>query len=139
MSNPMKAEAVVDLEDGRQLTFVYDVNAWIDIGEEIGRMMGREADVELPEILKAMNDEDNPPGLKFQRVLVWGGLRKHHPEMSVHDAGAIMIEAAPAMQRAITAGMPQGGEGEPADGEPGPRQRKAGRGTVSATAGAGSA
>lgn len=139
MTNPFKAEAVVELGDGRKLTFVYDVNAWIDIGEELGKLNGGD-DVPLPEILKAMSDKDNPPSLKFQRILVWGGLRKHHPEMSIRDAGEIMVEAAPAMERAMAGGMPEAEEEvAPAEGGKDPIPTapppKAGRGTASATAG----
>jgi hypothetical protein len=120
MGSPLKTEATIELDDGRRLTFAYDVNAWIDIGEELGKLQGG-VDVELPEILKALSDKENPPSLKFQRVIVWGGLRKHHPEMTVRDAGAIMVEAAPAMERAMAGGLPQEEEGsadEAAEGPP---------------------
>lgn len=99
MSNPLKGEATVDLEDGRKLVLAFDVNAWIDIEEEVG--------MKTPEIIKALQDKDNPPGLAFQRAIIWGGLRKHHPEMSIRDAGEIMVEAAEAMAKALNGGMPQ--------------------------------
>jgi hypothetical protein len=123
MANPLKGEAEVTLDDGRKITMAFDVNAWIDIGDELG--------MEMPEILKALENKEKPPGLKFQRVLFWGGLRKHHPEMTLRDAGELMVEAAGALEKAMLGGMPQAeeGGGESSEG-PTPR-RKSGAGTKS--------
>lgn len=129
MANPMKAETVVELDDGRTVTMVFDVNAWIDIGDQLG--------MEVPEIIKVLQDEEKPPSLKMQRVIIWGALRKHHPEMSLRDAGEILAEAAEAMSKALAGGMPQQGEGMPADGEAGPPKAKRGAGTGSTRLGAG--
>jgi hypothetical protein len=124
MANPMKGEAEVALEDGRKLKFVFDVNAWIDVCDELG--------MEMDEVLAALRNKEKPPGLKFQRVLIWGGLRKHHPEMTVRDAGEIMLEAASAMEKAMVGGMPQADEEGGADPAEGPtKSRKAGAGTRS--------
>lgn len=140
MANPLKAESEVTLDDGRKLKFAFDLNAWIDIGEELGKLLGRDTDLTPDEIAKALADKDNPPGLKFQRVMFWGGLRKYHPEMTIRDAGAVMAEAAPAMERAMSGGQPIAEEGsaDSADENP-PQKKRSGRGTVSETLGAVSA
>lgn len=109
MANALKGEAEVVLKDGRKLMLVFDVNAWIDIGEELG--------IELPEIIRRLSDKDNPAGLKFQRTVMWGGLRKHHPEMSMRDAGEVLVEAAAAMAAGLNGGLPQTPEAEPDDEE----------------------
>lgn len=102
MSNPLKGESSVTLEDGRTLTLAFDVNAWIDIEGELG--------LETPEIIKALQNKENPPGLKFQRIIIWGGLRKYHPEMTLRDAGEVMAEAAEAMAKGLQGGLPQAEE-----------------------------
>jgi hypothetical protein len=135
VADPMKAETSVTLDDGRTLTFVFDLNAWIDIGEELGKERGK--DLTPDEVTALLTDKDNPPGLKFQRVMIWGGLRKYHPEMSVRDAGEVMVEASQAMEKAMAGGMPKQKEGSAgdADADP-PKRRKRGTGTLSTSAGA---
>lgn len=132
MANALNAEADFTLEDGRKFTLVFDLNAFIDIGEELGKARGK--DWTPDEIVDALKDEANPPGLKFQRVIIWGGLRKHHPEMTIRDAGEVMVAAADAMARALNGGMPEG-EDSADEADANPPKRKNGRGTASATAG----
>lgn len=122
MPDKTKGEATITLESGRELTFAFDVNAFIDIADEL--------QMDVPEVLKLIGDKDNPPGLKAQRVIFWGGLQKHHPEMTIRDAGEVMLEAAPAMAKAMGAAMPKAdeGAGEEADADP-PKPRGRGTGT----------
>lgn len=137
MANALKGEAAVDLEDGRKLTFCFDVNAWIDIGEELGKVRGK--DFTPDEIIAALQDKKNPPGLKLMRVMIWGGLRKYHPDMTIRDAGAIMAEAAPAMEAAMSNGLPVEEEGTAVEADANPPKSLNGRGTVSETVGQASA
>lgn len=128
MANPTKGETTVTLDDGRKLTFAFDVNAFIDISEQLG--------MKVPDIVKALSDKKNPPDLAFQRAVFWGGLQKYHPEMSIRDAGEVMLEAAPAMARAMDAAMPKDdGDGGEANSDPpkprhgnGTRRKPPGRG-----------
>jgi hypothetical protein len=126
MPDATKAEQTVVLDDGRKLQFVYDVNSWIDISDELG--------MEVPDIIAKLTDKANPPSLKVQRVIIWGGLRKHHSEMSIRDAGEVMVEAAVAMEKALGGSLPQAEEGTSADDEADPPRRR-GRGTASSKAG----
>lgn len=124
----MKGEADVSLKDGRKLKLCFDANAWVDVEDALG--------MKFPEILEALGDKENPPSLKMQRAVIWGGLQKHHPEMTVRDAGEILVEAAEAMAKAVGGGLPQpepeieedDEEAEPV-AAPNPR-RKAGAGTA---------
>lgn len=132
MRNAMNGESEVRLADGRVLRVVFDVNTWIDVCDQLG--------MEMPQVLEALQDEENPPGLKTQRVLFWASLQKHHPEMSLRDAGEIMVEAAEAMAKAISGGLPVAEEGSAGDASedpmPGAKTRaKRGAGIGSATPG----
>lgn len=100
MVDSTKGEVAVKLSDGREVTLAFDVNAFIDIAEHLG--------MEVPEVVAKLRDKKNPPGLKFQRAVMWGGLQKHHPELTIRDAGEIMVEAAEAMAKSIGAAMPEG-------------------------------
>jgi len=121
MAEPTKGEFPVTMADGRKITLAFDVNAFIDIGDQLG--MG------VPDVIKALGDKDNPPGLKFQRAVMWGGLQKHHPEMTIRDAGEILVEASEAMQKSIDAAMPKGDEEAGDDTDEGPQKPRRGTGT----------
>lgn len=112
--NPMKGESEVTLSDGRTLKFAFDANAWIDIEEMSREELG--ARLTMKQILDRLSPkegEDEPePDLKFQRLIIWAGLRKHQPEITIREAGAMLVEAAQAMADAVNGGMPQG-EDEP--------------------------
>lgn len=112
MPNPMKGEAEVKLADGRTLRMAFDANAWCAIEEQL--------DKGTPEILEEL--QSGRARMKTQRAMMWGGLRKHHPEISVEEAGEILIEAAQQLSDAIEGGLPQAGEGAPAEGDVDPPQ-----------------
>lgn len=128
MPNPHKGESEIELSDGRKLTLAFNANAWIEAEEQLGKP--------TPDIVDEL--QSGRASLKTQRALMWAGLRKHHPEIDIAEAGEILLEAAQQMAKAINGGMPQE-EAASGDGEAGPRKRSRGRGTGSATAGAASA
>lgn len=112
--NPMKGESEVTLDDGRTLKFAFDANAWIDIEEMSREELGEQLTMrQILERLSPKQDEEEPePDLKFQRLIIWAGLRKHQPNITIREAGAVLVEAAQAMADALTGSMPQG-EDEP--------------------------
>lgn len=121
MANPMKGESEVALEDGRKLKMVFNANAWIETEEVLGRP--------TPEIIDEL--QSGRASLKTQRAVIYGGLQKHHPEITLEEAGDILVEAAQAMAAGLAGGMPQAEEGAAADANAGPPKRKRGAGTSS--------
>lgn len=121
MANPIRGEAKVTLADGRVLQIVYDLNAWIDLEQQLG--------MKLPEIMETLKDKDNPPGLAFQRALFWAGLQKHHSEMTIRDAGEVMLEAAEPMAAAMEGGFPVEDDAEAGEAEADPPKPPRGTGT----------
>lgn len=117
--NPLKGEAEATLEDGRTLRLVFNANAWIAAEEVLGKT--------TPEILAEIASEK--ASLKTQRAIVWAGLRKHHPEIEIEEAGDLLVELAEAMSRGLTGGLPQAEEGASDDGEGPPRRKRGGAGT----------
>lgn len=132
MANPAKGEADIKLADGRQIKLVFDANAWCEIEDALGRTT---QDI-VADLKPRMADDGKtvlePPkaGLKVQRAIIWGGLRRYHPEFTIEQAGDILVEAAEGMAKAIGGGMPQA-EGEEAgeDAEPHPPKPSRGTGT----------
>jgi hypothetical protein len=98
MANPINGEAEVKLADGRTLKLAFDANAWVEVEEASG--------LEMPEIIEKLTT--GKVSMKLQRTIMWAGFRKYHPEIAIEEAGALLFEAADAMQRALGGGMPQG-------------------------------
>lgn len=122
MANAMKGEAEVKLADGRILRLAFDANAWVEVEDLLGKP--------TPEIIDEL--QSGKAYMRTQRALMWGGLRKHHPEIEIKEAGELLTEAAEQMSKALQGGMPQDGEGGQAEGESDPprpkRKAKAGAG-----------
>lgn len=116
--NAMKGEATATLEDGRTIRLAFNTGAWIAAEEVLGKT--------TPEIIKEL--QSGNASLRTQRALFYGGLRKHHPEIEIEEAGDILMEAAEAMAAGLNGGMPQGEEGQ-VDGEAAPDPPKRGTGT----------
>lgn len=114
--NAMKGEAEARLADGRTLKLAFNVNAWVAIEEQLGMPM--------PEILEKI--ASNKASLAIQRAIMWGGLRKHHPELSLEDAGDVMVEAAEAMRSGLEGGAARDeeGAGETPEDPPSRRPRR---------------
>jgi hypothetical protein len=127
MVNPKKGEAEIELGDGRKITLCYNANAWIEAEEVLGKP--------TPDIIDEL--QGGRASMKTQRALMWAGLRKHHSEITLDDAGEMLIDAAEAMSRALNGGLPEPEPEQPLDeeeageeAEPGPRKRR-GAGTKS--------
>lgn len=125
MSNPLKGEATATLDDGRKLQIVLNANAWVEIEEVLGK--------KVPDILDELKGGN--ASMKTQRAIIWGGLQKHHPEMTLQDAGEVLVEAAEALAKAVNGGVPQGEPGIEEDEEDeaeaiAPPRLKAGAGTA---------
>ena len=117
--NPLKGEAEAKLEDGRTIRLVFNANAWIAAEELLGKS--------TPEVLAELATER--ASLKTQRAIVWAGLRKHHAEIELEEAGDLLVELAEAMGKGLTGGLPQAEEGASEDGEDPPRRPRRGAGT----------
>lgn len=121
MANPLKGEAEVKLDDGRVLKLVSNTAAWIAAEVALERR------VSTPEIIEEL--QSGKASLETQRALMYGMLRKHHPEIDLDESGELLIEAAAGMQAALGDGLPKGEEGsEDAPADP-PKRRTRGTGT----------
>lgn len=84
MVNPLKGEAAVTLEDGRQLVLVLDMEALIEAEAAYGKPMRVVMQEAAQEFVGAM------------RALLFGALRAHHREFTLRDAGALFASSADA-------------------------------------------
>lgn len=125
MANPLKGEAEVKLDDGRTLKLVSNTSAWI-AAERALREGG--APKSTPEIIEEL--ASGKASLETQRALIFGMLRKHHPEIDLEEAGELMVEAAQGMQQAMTDGLPKAEEAG-AESTPDPTPPRSGAGTAS--------
>lgn len=133
MSNPLKGEAKVKLSDGRVLTLAFDFDALIAVEEASG--------MRLPAILEELGGE---PSLKVQRALVYGALRRDHPEIDLQQAGKLFLTEGEALSKAIDDSLagslgPADEEAEEHDPSAGPPKRGAGTGASSSRRGAAAA
>jgi hypothetical protein len=119
MANAVKGEVEVPLEDGRKLKLVFDANAWCEIEDALGR--------NTQDIIADLQAKPPRAGVKVQRAIMWGGLRRYHPELSLEDAGDILIEASEALHKAIGSAMPEA-DAEAGEAEAGPRKPRRGTG-----------
>ncbi len=97
MANAVFGEARLSTADGRDLTLRYDFNALCEIEEAAGASFG--------EVNQKMLE--GRAGLKLIRAALFGGLRAHHPELTLGDAGDLLLSdgntTSLAMQQAMTA------------------------------------
>jgi hypothetical protein len=115
-------------EDGRDLVFFYDMDALILVEEA--------AKCGVKAIFERMLIGDVRLG--DLRALIWGGLQRHHPEITLADATALIESEGEAMGAAIrdalAAAMPDPKEGR--DGQNPPIGKRAGTGKSSTRTGA---
>lgn len=114
MSNPFKGEAVATLADGRALRLAFDFNALIEAEDALpGESM--------TEVLAAMarnpGERVRPPRLKVLRALLYGGLRRYHPDHTVADAGDMLGSDSAVLAPAVMAGMGAAFGGPEASGD----------------------
>jgi len=80
MSNPTRGSVTFEA-DGKTYTLHYSTNALCELESLAGESVMR--------IAAQMADSDGVR-LGMVRNLIWAGLRDHHPEVTVEDAGRIM-------------------------------------------------
>ncbi|CAI2936037.1 GTA-gp10 family protein [Aminobacter niigataensis] len=83
MANPHRGSVALQAGD-RAYTLSYSVNAICELEAEL--------DKPVTEIVASIQD---PRQLRLSsvRVLVWAGLRDHHPDLTVQEAGTIITDA----------------------------------------------
>lgn len=117
MANSVKGEVALKLSDGREFTMCFDFDSRVAAEDEAGipfHQIGERAQVGFQ---------------KFTRILIWAGLQKHQPEMSLHDVGVLLDEHGKdfvqAAERASKEAAPQ--EKESTSGNGGKAGKRAGR------------
>jgi hypothetical protein len=118
MSNPLKGQARLPLSDGRELKLEYDFDGLIALEEAAGMKMPQ-----VYEALKAAEKSKDGLSLRIQRAIIYGGLQMHHPEMTLKEAGNIILSEAGAFATAMSAisgahGPAEGGQAGEAEADP---------------------
>ena len=126
MANQVKGEATVRLGDGRELTLCLDFDALCAIEEVLDRPI-----VEIFDELERAASAAKSPRLGTVRALVYGGLRKHHPEITLTEAGDLVANNVSALSQGLSKAQAGGAPRAKAEGKKGanPRRSKAAVGT----------
>jgi hypothetical protein len=95
MANRIYGEARAPLEDGRELTLRFDFGALAEAEEA----------ADLP--TETMMGEFAKGGarLKTARAMLYGALRYHHPEVTLEDAGELLMSDSAAISKAMGQAM----------------------------------
>lgn len=101
-TNRFKGEATIKCSRGA-LKFMLDLNAMA----EFESLVGASAFDAIERI------EEGNPRISDMRGLLCAGLQRHHPEISLFDAGDILAEDPEALTEALSAAFPEsdGGQG----------------------------
>lgn len=78
MANSVKGEVVLNLHDGRALTVVMDFDALVEAESVYGKP------------LQQLMTDAQAGFMGAVRALLVGGLRTHHPELTVKDASVML-------------------------------------------------
>lgn len=123
MTNPLRGEVALVLGD-RTLTLKLGINA-LCAAEP---MLGKKARA----ILDDLEDVVDGPAMDTIRVLIWAGLRTHHPEYHLTQIGELIEEhGAPLFLRAILDGLASAfgtAEGKEAANPPRAKRKRTGTG-----------
>lgn len=65
---------------GKEYTIEFDINSGCDLEDKAGKAVGA-----------IVNDALTNLSLTANRLLLWGGLRKHYPDMTLADAGELLM------------------------------------------------
>lgn len=133
MANRERGEMSVQAKDGTIYTFALGLNAQCELEERLEQSGTGGAHARYQDFLKTIDDA------RKIRLLFWAASRRHHPELSEAQVGAIVDDAfvgigeiMSAVNRLIDAGMPTKEDAAAAEVTPAGRPRKAqinGRGT----------
>lgn len=83
MANQHKGEVAFDA-DGKQYTLRYSIDAICCLETETGKG--------IVALLSEFQDSDKIT-LTLARQMMWAGLREHHPEVTVKEAGELIVAA----------------------------------------------
>jgi len=126
--NPLRGEVPLVLGQGDQaitLTLKMGINALCAAEPMLGK--------KTPAILDDLEDRHDGPAMDTVRILIWAGLRKHHPEISPTRVGDLMDEFGPSVfTTAVLDAMASAfgtAEGKESPNPPKPRARKKRGGT----------
>jgi hypothetical protein len=111
MKNRIKGPAQLKLSDGRVLTLEYDFDGLIALEEAAG--------MKMPDVyaeMKALERSKAAPSMRLSRAIIYGALQQHHPEITLKEAGDLILRETDAIQAAMKA---FGGAHGPADGDDG--------------------
>ena len=78
MANPVKGQVALRV-DGRTLILEFSIDALCQLEQHMG--------MTASEIIGKLGVDDS---LTFKRDLLWGGLREHHPELDLRQAGELL-------------------------------------------------
>lgn len=67
---------------GKQYTIEFDINSGCDLEDAAGKAIG-----------EVVNDALTNFSLTSNRLVLWGGLRKHYPDMTLTEAGELLANA----------------------------------------------
>lgn len=67
---------------GKQYTIEFDINSGCDLEDAAGKSIG-----------EVVNDALTNLSLTSNRLVLWGGLRKHYPDMTLAKAGDLLAGA----------------------------------------------
>ncbi|MPZ58436.1 MAG: hypothetical protein GEU91_18475 [Rhizobiales bacterium] len=102
MINPHKGE-VAFTADERRYVLHYSIDAICALEESAGKG--------FPALVQEMADPDKM-SVSLLRKVLWAGLREHHPDLTLKDAGELILGAGgmvglfPHIERAIAAAFP---------------------------------
>jgi hypothetical protein len=136
VANLLGGDAKVELSDGRVLHFAYDFDGMIALEEASGMKMSA-VQAELQRLSRTKEE----PSMRLTRAIIYGGLQQYHPEMTLKDAGEIILTETAAIARAFEAlsaahgPQDEGGEAGGATADP-PKAPARGTGASSSKAGA---
>jgi hypothetical protein len=95
MANRIYGEARVVLEDGRELTLRFDFGALVEAEEA--------ADAGTEELMREL--AKGSPRLKTARAMLYGALRYHHSDLTLEDAGELLMSDGSAVSEALGEAM----------------------------------
>lgn len=87
MANRVIGEASFDL-GGKKYTLCFNNDALVQLEDQLDRGI-----VAITSEVQLWTKEPERIRLKWIRALLWAGLRKHHPNMSIEDAGELIEQS----------------------------------------------
>lgn len=97
MSNLAQGVVEATLKSGAKVKMVFDMNTWADAEEETG--------LTVHQLVEGL--QNKTLSAKHQRALFWCAVKEHQPDLTLREAGAMFIELAEALEKAMKASMPE--------------------------------